>query len=154
MFLYCYTDDVKKLIPSGWKFQKLYASNYKTYKKGEVIMFVRGGMIIEIDNVSHEVQADLIDFILNHKDEPESFWHSTRKHSFFKDSLFANWVIQNDKIMSDREAMDNKMKWYKEVEKGNNPEYLSDGHRITYELVQTILELNNLGDIVKKEINP
>jgi hypothetical protein len=117
-------------------------------------MFVRGGMILEIDNIDHEIQSGLIDFILDHKDEPESFWHSTRKHSFFKDSLFANWVIQNGKIMSYREALDNKMKWYKEVEKGNDPEYLSDGHNITYELVQTILELNEFGGLVKKEINP
>jgi hypothetical protein len=149
MKLYCYDGDVKKLIPAGWKFQKLYASNYKSYSKNNIIMFVVGGMVIEIDNIDHKYQADLIDFILDHKDEDESFWHSKRDNSFFKDTFFANWVVQNGVVLHHTEATYNKIKWYNALENNEDVPYLEDGYPIRYDFVKTILELDSLGKLVK-----
>jgi len=153
MNFYCYDGDIKKLIPAGWLFQKLYASNYKSYRKGDIYLFVVTKMAIEISNVKAEYQVALIDFILDHKNEPESFWHSTRENSFFKDSLFANWILQDGVVISDIEAMKKKAEWFRDYEKDDSIPYLEDGYRIEYELVEAILELNELfyhhSDILK-----
>ena len=114
--------DVKKLIPAGWKFQKLYANNYKSYHKDNIFMFVVSSMAIEITNVRSEHWTTLVGFILDHKDEPESFWQSYSS-SFFKDTPFANWVLQNGKVITDHNAITNKFKWMDDWRKDETIEY-------------------------------
>jgi hypothetical protein len=150
---YCYDGDIKKLIPAGWKFQKLYAGNYKSYHKSDIYLFVVSKMAIEIQNVDARHQVTLIDFIIEHRDEPESFWHTTRDNSFFKDSLFANWLLFEGKVISEREYFDMKIKWHNEYEKDNSIPYMSETYRIEYDLVKTILELDELGSVVIKDVN-
>jgi hypothetical protein len=149
MEYYCYIGDIKKLIPAGFTFQKLYASNYKAYHKDNIFMFVVSKMILEISDIKSEYQTTLIKFILDHKDKPESFWHSTRKHSFFKDILFANWVIYDGKVMAEYDYTENK---YKDLYNIENLDSINDGFQIQYELVKDILKLNEIGGVELREV--
>ena len=45
-----FTGDFKKLIPMGFTFHKLYASNYKVYEKSKVWIWVAHGGYVEIDD--------------------------------------------------------------------------------------------------------
>jgi hypothetical protein len=72
--VYAYSGDVKNLKKIGYQFQKLYASNYKTYHKDDIFMFVVNKMILEIDNTSIAQQVAAIDLILNNLDKEDSFW--------------------------------------------------------------------------------
>jgi len=148
---YCYTGDVKKLIPNGWRFQKLYASNYKAYHKDSIFMFVISKMAVEISDLKARYQAMLIDFILENKDKDESFWHSVRSGFPFKGVLFDNWVIQNGTLLHHTEATRNKMKWYDEFKKDNTIKYLEDGYCIGFSMVTDILNLHYLGGLTLKE---
>lgn len=152
MKYYCYVGDIKKLIPAGFTFQKLYASNYKAYHKDNIFMFVVSKMILEISNVRSEHQTALIGFILKHKDKPESFWHSKRENSFFKDTLFANWVLQDGVIMTECDVIKIKVEWFKEFEKCETIDCLEDGFQIRYELVKDVLKLNEIGGVELIEV--
>jgi len=149
MNYYCYVGDIKKLIPAGFTFQKLYANNYKAYHKNNIFMFVVSKMILEIAGIKPEYQTILIKFILDHKDKPESFWHSTREHSFFKDTLFANWVIYNGEVMAEYDYTNHK---YADLYNIENIDSINDGFQIQYELVKDILELNKIGSIELKKV--
>lgn len=146
---YCYTGDIKKLIPAGWIFQKLYASNYKTYRKNKFIMYVTTKMCIEIVNIDYDNQVAVIKFILDNIDKPKSFWEAKPSivHPLFKNSTFPNWVIQDGVIYSRKEAVKNKAKWYKKFEEDESIEYLEDGERISYQMVLDIIELKKLGNV-------
>lgn len=78
MQFYAYVGDVKKLKTIGYEFQKLYASNYKSYSKNKIIMFVISKMVIEISNQDSEARFKIIDFILKNKKQPKSFWAEDR----------------------------------------------------------------------------
>ena len=45
-----FTGDFKDLIPMGFKFQKLFARNYKVYHKNDVWIWVAHGGYVEIDD--------------------------------------------------------------------------------------------------------
>jgi hypothetical protein len=148
MNLYCYTGDVKKLIPNGWIFQKLFARNYKTYRKDGIIMYVISKMCLEPDNIKQEYQPKLIEFILENIDEPDSFWQE--KYVF---GHVASWVIQKGKIIKRCQAVKNKTKWYLQWEKDNNIPYLEDGERIRIKWVYAIKELMNIGGVELKDLS-
>ena len=46
-----FTGDFKKLIPMGFTFHKLFASNYKVYEKEKVWIWVAHGGYVEIDDL-------------------------------------------------------------------------------------------------------
>jgi len=142
---YCYVGDIKKLIFNGWKFQKLYARNYKTYRKNGIIMYVVSKMRLEFDNVSGEYQKDLVAFILEHLNEPESFW--IEPSVFFNDIMFPTWVIQKGKIITKIQSILNKRDWHLAWEKDHNIPYLEDGEPIRLKWIQAIKELVELGGI-------
>ena len=145
MKAYHFTGDIKKLIPNGWTFQKLYANNYKTYNKNDIIMFVISKMLIEITNVEQKYQANIIKFILDNKNKPNSFWQSKSKNNIlFGDTLFSNWVLQSGIIMRDIEAIKNKVQWLCEFQKDNSITYLEDGYKINFNLVQDIIQLDSI----------
>jgi hypothetical protein len=67
MKVYKYTNTVENLKKIGFKFQKLFAKNYHTYTKNDIIMYKVSDMEIEIDNIYRNVQSKIIDFILENK---------------------------------------------------------------------------------------
>jgi len=146
---YCYTGDIKKLKPNGWIFQKLYARNYKTYRKDNIIMYVVSNMRIEIDNIKAKYQPKVIEFIIDNIDKPDSFWQSKSEIPIFKDTLFANWVLQDGEIITRKQANINKRDWHLAWEKDNDIEYLEDGTRLGIELINSIKELIKLGGVEK-----
>jgi len=148
MGYYHYIGDTESLINNGWKYQKLYAGEYESYMKGDVIMFISNDMVIEIDDIHPEIQPDVIEFILDNRHQPEYFWQSTLKNnSIFKDTKFACWLVQNGKIVTRPEAMKNKITWMKKAARGTICDPVEDGHSISYDLVKTILELRKIGGI-------
>lgn len=153
MKAYCYTGDIKALIPAGWKFQKLYASNYKTYQKDDAIMYVVSKMAIEIDWMSPEEQVTVIDFILKNRDKSEDFWQSFSDIPMFKTTKFANWCIMEGEIITDREALDRHFKFIDEFRKDKTIPYVKEGKRIEWKLVQLVLDLDAIGGIELKDIN-
>ena len=146
---YCYVGDVKKLIPNGWTFQKLYARNYKTYRKNGIIMYVVSKMCLEIDNIKGKYHKTLIEFILEHLNEPESFW--VEPSTFFPGTMLPAWVIQKGEIMTKRQSIINKRDWHLAWEKNNNIQYLEDGEPIRLKWIQTIKELVELGGVELKK---
>jgi hypothetical protein len=145
---YCYKGDVKKLIPNGWKFQKLFASNYKSYRKNGIYMFVVSRMCLEINELKYTLQPLAIKFILDNIDKPFDFWESKSRLAIFGDSTFPNWALQSGKIITAKAAVTNKVKHLLAWEKDNTIEYLEDGFRIDYNLVSTIKNLTEMGDII------
>jgi len=150
MKYYCYTGDIKKLKPHGWTFQKLYARNYKTYHKDGIIMYVASKMCIEFDNIMTQCQPKVIEFILEHLNEPDTFW--LEPSIFFPETRFPAWVIQEGIIIPKRQAMINKSNWHLAWEKDNNIEYLEDGERIRFKWVEAINELVELGGVELRKI--
>lgn len=146
---YCYTGDIKNLKPNGWIFQKLYARNYKTYRKDGIIMYVISKMCLEIDNVRSQDQTKVVEFILENIDKPESFWSDEGMYG----GKIASWVIQEGKIINRREAVKNKAEWYKKWEEDNDIPYLEDGERIRSKWINAIRELKELGNIELKSIS-
>lgn len=153
MKLYCYTGDVKKLVPNGWTFQKLYARNYKTYRKDGIIMYVVSKMCLEFDNIKSFHQPKVVEFILKNLEQPQSFWVSPSHIPIFNNNLFPSWVIQECKIIDRRHAVRNKAEWHLKWEKDNDIPYLEDGERIKFQWVQIIKELKRIGDIKLRSIN-
>jgi hypothetical protein len=145
MILYRYTGDIKKLKPNGWTFQKLYARNYKSYRKNGIWMFVISKMRLEIDNIKTSDQGKVVKFILDNMNQPDSFWQETSP--FFEDTLFPSWAIQKGEVMSRKQANKNKRDWFLAFEKDESIPYLEDGEPIRFKWVQTIKELIELGGI-------
>ena len=81
-----YTVDIKELKPRGYTFQKLYAAEYKTYRKKinnyTIWLWVKGKGI-EIDDW-YSLTGPIINFIKEHYDE---------------------WKIENDKLPKPREVI-------------------------------------------------
>lgn len=148
---YHFTGDIKELIPAGYKFQKLFAMDYKSYCKNKIIMFVVSKMVLEIDNIKSADQATVIKFILDNKEQPSEFWQYKSTHKVFTKSLFPCWVIQDGLIVSHREARDKKVAFFKRFDLDENTPYQEDGERITLELVNDILELNEIKPLELRE---
>ena len=148
MNFYCYTGDIKKLIPNGWTFQKLYARNYKTYRKDGIIMYVISKMCLEFDNIRSKYQSKVVEFMLENIDKPDSFWQTEGIYG-----MLAAWTIQDGAIISRQEAFRNKAEWHKAWEKDNNIPYLEDGERIRIKWVNAIKELLKLGNIELRSIS-
>lgn len=144
MKLYRFTGDVKKLIPLGYKFQKLYASNYRSYTKGKIIMFVTSKMILVIDGVKPEDQSTLIKFILDNASQPDTFWQYQITFELLSSSIFANWRLQDGIVVSKEAATAKKIAYYSRFELDENTPYQEDGLHIDFKLVTTILELNEI----------
>ena len=152
MKAYCFTGDVKTLIPAGWKFQKLYARNYKSYRKCGVFMFVVSKMILEIDWAQGNDQITIIDFILKNKDKSEDFWQSFSDMPIFKTTKFANWCIMDGEIITAKEASSRYVDYMVAFSKDDTIPYTKEGKRIEWELVQLVLDLVEIGGIKIKEI--
>ena len=75
---YAYTGDVKRLIPMGYTFQKLFAGNHRAYHNDDLFMYVICKMVLEITNVEHKNQAALVGFIIDNIDQPDTFWEKDR----------------------------------------------------------------------------
>lgn len=144
---YCYTGDIKKLIPNGWKFQMLYASNYKSYHKNDIFMFVITKMALEISNLNFENQVMLIDFIINNFDKPRDFWIT---QGVLRE--VPAYVIQSNKLITWREAISNKAEWHRKFDKDENIEYLEDGFYIKYRLIEDIKQLVEIGGLEIRDI--
>jgi hypothetical protein len=156
---YAFTGDVKKLIPHGFKFQKLYASNYKAYHQDNLFMYVSTKMVLEITNVEHKHQAVLIGFILENKDQPDSFWEQDRSmgkwtmmENQYVMTQFGN-VVDNrawrdlfsaslDRYIDVKDGTEEErheaIKWKMEQEGGRDP------YRLTLERVKQIIELDKV----------
>lgn len=147
MALYRYTGEIKKLKPNGWTFQKLYARNYKTYRKNGIWMYVISKMVLEIDNIKNKDQVTVVKFILRNLDKPYSFWQQPSPHPLFKNTLFPSWAIQSGRIMTRLQANLNKRNWFLRFEKDNDIPYLEDGEYIRLKWVETIKELVELGGV-------
>lgn len=135
---YRYLGDIKKLIPAGYRFQKLFARDYKSYCKGPIIMFVISKMELEIDNLPHADQKMTIDFILENKDKPEDFWQVPSTYTaIFGDGKFAVWSVIDGVIYN------------KETKYATKDEDIMfrDGFRIDYSFVLQVLELLALGGL-------
>ena len=144
---YRYSGDVKKLIPNGWEFHKLYANNYKVYNKENIWMFVISKMRIEIDNiVSNEI---VIDFILENKSKPDNFWTNNNYNTLLGNYTTPLWTMFEEKILSTKEMRDKRQEMRKEENSDSCPITLIS-FEVFLPLVNTILELQNLGGIIKK----
>ena len=144
---YRYIGDIKKLIPNGWVFHKLFANNYKVYNKNNIWMYVISKMRIEIDNItSNEI---VIDFILENKSKPDSFWTNNNYNTLLGNYTTPLWTLFEGKIISTKELREKK----REMRKKENPDSCPItlvSFEIFLPLVNTILELQNLGGIIKK----
>ena len=150
---YSYIGDIKKLIPNGWKFQKLYARNYKAYHKGDIYMFVISNMVLEINWAQGKDQVTIINFILDNKNKPEEFWQSLSNIPMFKDTKFANWCIMDGKIITDKEASKREIDFIMTFNKDNTIPYVKEGKHIEYELVKSIVRLTKIGSVKLCTIN-
>jgi len=159
MEVYRYTGDIKLLKTIGYRFQKLYASNYKTYIKDHMFMFVIEDMILEYSGLDDEFQKTVIDFILKNKDKDENFWLKSGKFgkvASYCITSFGN-LIHRDEYTKNRihyyeEMKDimNKEKTglflnieerYKEV---NKKEFSSTPYYIDDDLIDKVIELDGL----------
>lgn len=59
-----YIGDLKSLLPSGWRFQKLYLKNYRAYMKDDMIIW-QAGREFKIDDYG-EYTSVLIKYIMEH----------------------------------------------------------------------------------------
>ncbi len=59
-----YTGDLKSLLPSGWRFQKLYAKNYRAYMKDDMIIW-QSGREFNVSKYDHFTSV-LVSHILAH----------------------------------------------------------------------------------------
>lgn len=59
-----YTGDFKSLLPAGWRFQKLYAKNYRAYMKDDMIIW-QSGREFKLDDYG-EYTSVLIKHIMEH----------------------------------------------------------------------------------------
>ncbi len=174
---YVYNGDVKLLKNIDNKFQKLYARNYKSYSKNNIIMYVISKMALEFNNVNYKSQATFIDFILKNQNQPKEFWVKDidygGKHGLFKD--FPIWYItkKGNIVHKDRKD-DEKMKIYnetselsKKVKEGlmtkeerteiikgwyETKEFMNDAYMIDFDDINQIIELNNLHPLELIEI--
>lgn len=142
---YRYTGDIKNLKPNLWTFQKLYANNYKSYRKNGIWMFVASKMRLEIDNIKSIDQVKVVGFILENMDKSDSFWQEPS--TFFPSSMIPIWVVQCGKIIPRIQAIKNKADWYRKFEKDSTIPYLEDGEFIRLKWVKTIKELDTLGGV-------
>lgn len=176
---YVFTGDIKKLKDIGYKFQKLYAKNYKTYSKEKIIMYVVDKMAIEINNMDEHTNV-LIKYILDNKNKSKSFWVedtilNTNPPMPYNDrplqviTAFGNIIssseyLKNHKIyMKDLGKICNKRdakffgkiseeeaeRQFIELDKG---EFSRESFRIKINLVNQIIELDNLHPLEIKEI--
>jgi len=138
MEFFRYTGDVKKLKSLGYTFQKLYARNYISYHKDEIFMFKTNKMILEIGNLDPQYQSLAIQFILDHKDEPETFWWY--KSRIFKNTLMPVWSLIDGKIY-------NKEMKREEYKNGNEEIAFKTGFLFSKDRVEQILALQPLEKI-------
>lgn len=130
MEIYAFGGDVKELKKIGYKFQKAYAKNYKTYCKDDIIMYVVSKMAIEITNLDDELQKTLIGFILENKEKEKSFWVEDRVIDLkvplpYKDAPL--WAMSKfGKIMSMKDWYEGSIafmkKWSKTIDELKDPE--------------------------------
>jgi len=93
---YAFTGDIKLLKNIGYKFQKLYARNYKTYSNERIIMYVTSKMAVELDDVRANIRTPFIQFILDNKNKPKDFWlHDVTYGAPFNETFtdMSTWVI-------------------------------------------------------------
>lgn len=143
--LYRYTGDVKLLKPAGYTFHKLYAMNYKAYNLNDVWLFVKGGLVIEIDGLKLEHWNKVIKFILDNKEKPIKFWQDIPETGYFKNTIFPQFRVIDGEIYSKSEK----------IKKGKTDEdfRFKDGFPLKPEFVKQIIELNKLGTLKEVEIN-
>lgn len=72
--VYKFNGDVKILKSLGYTFKKLFAKNHKVYMLNRLSMYVKGGMVLELDNINHVDWYTIIKFILDNKDQDTSMW--------------------------------------------------------------------------------
>ena len=91
--------------------------------------------VLEIDNVQGEYQFALIQFIIDNKHQPETFWE-TPSH-VFKSYLKPIWALIDGKLYNE------ELKRF-EYKNGNEEIAYRMGFLITWEFVQQVLELEKL----------
>jgi hypothetical protein len=145
---YKYTGDPKMLKHIGFKFHKLYANNYKAYNLKNIWLFVKGGYVIEIDNINHEHWYTVIKFILDNKNKPVSFWSRSCKSKLFQGSTMPEHRIIDGIIYNYDEKIEKNRKIYEELKKNPDSDIileLKDGVAIDFDLVTNILLLEKFG---------
>ena len=170
MQVYAYTGDVKFLKDIGYKFQKLYAKNHKTYIKDKLFLFVIEGMIIEYSRLDLDIQKVVIDFILKNKDKNEEFWMSQGrfgKYGNYCVSRFGNLMTLSE-YTKKRMTYYKDMKIFMENEKSEEyskdeldkmfevidaKEFSRDPYYIDMKFIKLILELNKMHPLALITIN-
>jgi hypothetical protein len=85
-----YTGDFKSLIPSGWRFQKLYAKNYRAYMKDDMLIW-QAGREFKIDHYG-EYTSVLISHVMEHGVESLAY-----HDSLFGENNVRYWIILDRK---------------------------------------------------------
>jgi len=175
MIQYCFTGKVGELKNIGYKFEKLYAANHKSYIKENIFMFVVSKMSIEIKNFEFDFQVELISFILKNKNKNKSFWVENRVINTNPPMPYQDapiWVMTRyGNIINHKEytkgRADYMQKFKKILDLGNSltekemsekldkldeTEFAREGFMIKYTLVKQILELNELHPLEKINI--
>lgn len=179
MKYYAYTGDVKKLKALDYKFQKLYASNYKTYSKDRLIMYVTSKMILELDDVKSKNRTKFIEFILKNKHQPKEFWVRDEdltmnpKHPImYRDApiwFLTQWgnIMTSDDFYDNRAPLWAKQSKLREDEEAGiisnedvknayakfreDEEFYFDASEFSLDLVKQIIELDNLHPLELRE---
>ena len=144
---YRYSGDIKKLKGIGYKFHKLYGRNYKCYNKKDVWLFVKGGMFLENNQISHpDNWTKVIAFILKNLDMPDQFWYYNVKLPLFGDSKMSEFRLIDGIIYSNNVRQLKSREIYQ-----STGMLMKDGYGISPELVDQIKELHSTGELVLKE---
>lgn len=85
-----YTGDWKSLLPSGWRFQKLYAKNYRAYMKDDMIIW-QAGREFRID-IYGDYTSVLVKHIMEHGMESLAY-HDT----LFGENNVRYWITLDKK---------------------------------------------------------
>ena len=161
MQLYAYTGELTLLKGIGYRFQKLYAKNHKTYIKDKMFLFVIEGMVLEYSRIDDEIQKITIDFILKNKDENKDFWMSQGKFGSsakYCVTRFGNLMLRSDytknrvtyyddmndfidKESSGKYSKDDIDKIYETIDA---KEFSRDPYYIDIKFINLVIELNNL----------
>lgn len=85
-----YTGDLKSLLPSGWRFQKLYAKNYRAYMKDDMLIW-QAGREFKIDGYG-EYTSVLVAHIMKHGVESLQY-----RDTLFGENNVRYWIILDKK---------------------------------------------------------
>jgi len=92
---YSFTGDRKTLLKNGWKMNRHEGISYSRddINKYGFFMYSAGGMEIEMGRFCPYKHSQIIEFILDNKDKPDSFWIKETEEPLHN---MCNWVMLED----------------------------------------------------------